>query len=269
MLEESAQTWQKETSLARGLDPAIAGIGGMNRFGRDVQRYVNMTLFSKESNELDALREMNQESKVTALNTREASTAVNEIGNAQGNAILQNNKVTALPAYQQKIANGNQIFAQASGEEDLVNSIPVGQASSTDVISSAKGTGQAGTRPTWRQSEQDASSDYPGYQTQQSFKDGSPVSNGTKGSSRPDLYTDGHSIEVKNYDVTTSQGRNNLINNVAGQVIKRKTDLPEGTRQTVQIDVRGQNVSREYLIQVRDGIVRKTDNGAEVIFKMN
>ena len=71
------------------------------------------------------------------------SKAVNEVGNVQGNAILQNNKVTALQAYQQQIANGNQILAQASGEEDLANSIPVGQASSTDVISSAKGSGQA------------------------------------------------------------------------------------------------------------------------------
>ncbi|PWI52584.1 hypothetical protein, partial [Sulfoacidibacillus thermotolerans] len=83
VLEESAQTWQKETALARGLDPAIAGIGGMNRFGRDVQRYVHMDLFAKESNELDALREMNQESKVTALNTREASTAENVTSKAE------------------------------------------------------------------------------------------------------------------------------------------------------------------------------------------
>ncbi|WP_181362866.1 hypothetical protein [Sulfoacidibacillus thermotolerans] len=42
-----------------------------------------MDLFAKESNELDALREMNQESKVTVLNTREASTAENVTSKAE------------------------------------------------------------------------------------------------------------------------------------------------------------------------------------------
>ena len=49
--------------------------------------------------------------------------------------------MAALQAYQQQIANGNQILAQASGEEDIATNITGGQASSTDVISSAKGTG--------------------------------------------------------------------------------------------------------------------------------
>ncbi|PWI57778.1 colicin E5-related ribonuclease [Sulfoacidibacillus thermotolerans] len=42
-----------------------------------------MTLFAKESNELDALREMNQESKVTALDTREVPTAENVTSKAE------------------------------------------------------------------------------------------------------------------------------------------------------------------------------------------
>ncbi|ANB60093.1 hypothetical protein GFC30_1110 [Anoxybacillus amylolyticus] len=73
----------------------------------------------------------------------------------------------------------------------------------------AKGTKK--TRPSWRQSEIDVGKEYPGYREQVSFKDGNEVSHGTKNSSRPDFYINGHSIEVKNYKVTTSSRRSNLI----------------------------------------------------------
>ncbi len=55
------------------------------------------------------------------------------------------------------------------------------------------------TRPSWRQSEIDVGKEYPGYRDQVSFKEGNEVSHGTKNSSRPDFYIDGHSLEVKNY----------------------------------------------------------------------
>lgn len=89
---------------------------------------------------------------------------------------------------------------------------------------------------------------------------------GTSGSSRPDFYTNGHSIEVKNYDVTSSGGRSRLVNNVSNQVNKRINDLPSGTSQTVIIDVRGQNVSNDVLRGIRDSITEKTGGNVQIQF---
>ncbi|CAF1899097.1 ribonuclease YeeF family protein [Bacillus subtilis] len=124
-------------------------------------------------------------------------------------------------------------------------------------------------RPSWRQSEVDVGKDYPGYKDQVSFKERIEVKHGTKDSSRPDFYNTGHSIEVKNYKLTTSSGRSNLVRIVSNQFNKRIKDLPEGTKQTVIIDVRGQTVSRDILRDVKRKIDERTDNKAEVIFKMD
>jgi hypothetical protein len=102
-----------------------------------------------------------------------------------------------------------------------------------------------------------------------SFKDGVEVQHGTKHSSRPDFYIKGHSIEVKNYNLTTSSGRSNLVRNVSKQINKRINDLPSGTKQTVIIDVRGQNISRDVLRDVRNRINERTNGVAEIIFKIN
>lgn len=134
--------------------------------------------------------------------------------------------------------------------------------------SSSQGTkGKGETRPTWKQSEKDVAKEYPGYKEQQSFKGGESVQHGTRGSSRPDLYIKGHSIEVKNYNVTTTSDRSNLVNNVSNQVNKRVSDLPIGTKQTVIIDVRGQNVSRQILREIKLAINNKTNGIANIIFK--
>ncbi|TYR78804.1 hypothetical protein FZC66_17390 [Priestia megaterium] len=125
------------------------------------------------------------------------------------------------------------------------------------------------TRPSWRQSEIDVGKEYPGYRDQVSYKEGNEVSHGTKNSSRPDFYIDGHSIEVKNYKVTTSSGRSNLIRNVSKQINKRISDLPEHTKQSVIIDVRGQNVSRDVLRDIKQKINERTNDVAEIIFKMD
>ena len=122
-------------------------------------------------------------------------------------------------------------------------------------------------RPSWRQSETDAQKSYPDYEPQKSFKNGQEVPYGTKGSTRPELYNSGHSIEVKNYRVETSSGQNNLINNVSKQIQSRTPNLPEGTRQTVIIDLRGQNVSNEVLKSIRSKILEKSGIGVEIIFK--
>lgn len=86
----------------------------------------------------------------------------------------------------------------------------------------------------------DVGKDYEGYDAQKSFINGEEVPYGTKGSVRSEFKKNAHSVEVKNYDIETSSGRKSLINNVSNQIKNRLTNLPEGTEQTVVIDVRGQ-----------------------------
>ncbi|WP_231870128.1 hypothetical protein [Grimontia celer] len=118
-------------------------------------------------------------------------------------------------------------------------------------------------RPSWRQSEIDVTAplELQGFRTQVSFKDGVEVPYGTKGSTRPEAYTEGLSVEVKNYNVETSQGRSNLVRNVSNQAQHRAQNLPANTTQQVNIDVRGQNVSRTELNQMIERMVERS-NGA-------
>lgn len=116
-------------------------------------------------------------------------------------------------------------------------------------------------RPSWRQSEMDVTAplENQGFRTQVSFKDGAEVPYGTKGSTRPEAYKNGLSIEVKNYNVETAQGRSNLVRNVSKQAKHRAKNLPVGTKQQVNIDVRGQNVSRAELNKIVNRVVDKSD----------
>lgn len=122
-------------------------------------------------------------------------------------------------------------------------------------------------RPSWRKSELDVQLEFPEHAPQKSFIDGKEVPYGTKGSSRPDFYKKGSSIEVKNYKVTTPEGRSRLIRNVTNQINKRINDLPEKTGQTIIIDVRGQNVSNDVLRGIRDKILEKSEVDVNIQFK--
>ncbi|MCW4461147.1 hypothetical protein OK349_05460 [Sphingomonas sp. BT-65] len=123
------------------------------------------------------------------------------------------------------------------------------------------------SRPTWRQSENDVGADLgPGYDAQRSFRGGQEVPYGSPGSTRPDFYTSGHSIEVKNYRVETAAQRSRLVDNISAQAITRAREMPAGTRQSVEIDVRGQQLSPSDAAQLaRDiesrsgGAIRATD----------
>ena len=127
----------------------------------------------------------------------------------------------------------------------------------------------SGSRPTWRQSEIDAKTNYPDYSEQISFLDGREVSYGTKGSVRPDYYKTGSSVDIKNYNVETVSGRNNLANNIAKQYYQRNAHLPQRTKQSVMIDVRGQNVSNAELEALYNSVIEKTNKGVTVYFKTN
>lgn len=92
---------------------------------------------------------------------------------------------------------------------------------------------------------------------------------GTKGSVRPDFYKTGSSIDVKNYNIENASRRNNLVRNIAKQYQQRIGNLPSGTRQTVLIDIRGQNISNDSLSSLYNSIMQRTNNGITVRFKMN
>ena len=125
------------------------------------------------------------------------------------------------------------------------------------------------SRPSWRDSEIEIGKDYPNYEAQRSFLNGKEVPYGTKESVRPEYYHNGikNSIEVKNYNIETSAGRNRLINNISIQVKQRVMHLPEGTKQTVVIDIRGQNISSSSLREIRNRIIENSGSNVEVLFK--
>ena len=52
-----------------------------------------------------------------------------------------------------------------------------------------------------------------------------------------------------------------MINNVSKQAVERQKNLPEGMRQDIVIDIRGQNVSATERVKIVKGIVDKS-NGA-------
>ncbi|MBR2409224.1 MAG: hypothetical protein IKB07_09780 [Lachnospiraceae bacterium] len=132
----------------------------------------------------------------------------------------------------------------------------------------AKNSNKA-SRPTWRQSELDAATDFPEYKSQKSFINGKEVPYGTKGSVRPDYYKAGSSIDIKNYNIESANGRNNLARNIEKQYYQRAENLPKGTQQSVMIDVRGQSVTDADTSALYDNIMKRTENGINVLFKMD
>ena len=122
-------------------------------------------------------------------------------------------------------------------------------------------------RPSWRNSEIAAENEFKDYKPQKSFKNGEEVPYGTKGSVRPDLYKNTSSIDVKNYDLSSKRGQTNLINNIVSQYKKRIDNLPTGTKQTVLIDVRGQNIDDDILEKIYNDIYTKTDGNMKILFR--
>ncbi|MBO1628273.1 WXG100 family type VII secretion target [Bacillus arachidis] len=121
-------------------------------------------------------------------------------------------------------------------------------------------------RPSWRTIENEFGEMHPDYNDQVAFKDGQEVSKNTKGSTRPDFHIEGHSVELKNYDISTKSKRTNLVNVIVKQLNDRDIHLPPGTRQIVIIDTRGQTVTDEILMEIRAGISYKANTLPEIKF---
>ena len=113
----------------------------------------------------------------------------------------------------------------------------------------------SGSRRTWRASEMRVAEEFSlsdGYQYNRSYKiiDGvlTEVPYGTAGSQRPDFYNPelNKIIEVKNYNITTANGRGNLASNIAAQYNQR-TNLFVGADIQFKVDVYGQSYTDEML----------------------
>jgi len=127
---------------------------------------------------------------------------------------------------------------------------------------------EGNVRNSWQQSEIKGEKLNPDYARQKSFKDGNETIWGSKGSSRPDLYKEGKSIEIKNYDLSKNQNVNNLINNISRNYEKRLINLPKGTVQNVLIDITGQKINREIIQKIINRLSDKIDDGLlELIIK--
>lgn len=117
-------------------------------------------------------------------------------------------------------------------------------------------------RPSWRVSERDleALNGQGGYSAQASFLKGLPVPRGTSGSTRPDLYRPGESIDIKNYNLATAQGQRNLVRDVVVQAQHRAQNLPAGDVQKLVIDARGQSVSTVTLNRLAAQIQQRSNS---------
>lgn len=114
-------------------------------------------------------------------------------------------------------------------------------------------------RPTWRQSEKDVLAEKGDtYQPQVSYKNRQEVRYGTDGSVRIDACNKTTcAIEVKNYNIANQAA---LINKIAEQVTERAVHLPLGMSQEVILDFRGQTITPQQIIEIRKGIIEKSQN---------
>ena len=141
------------------------------------------------------------------------------------------------------------------------NSSPAFERGPSGVTSPAPKSG-APTRPTWQTAQAGPKvelSDF-AFEPEPTFLGGEPAPYGTPGSVRPDYASTKMrlSVDVKNYDVTTSGGRYRLVKNIIGQTARRAANLPEGMRQGVWIDIRGQVVSEALLERMLARITKRS-----------
>ena len=91
---------------------------------------------------------------------------------------------------------------------------------------------------------------------QVSYLNGKEVPYGTKGSVRPDFVIGNKAaFEVKNYDI--AKNSDGLVREVVRQVKDRAIHLPQGMKQRVMIDVRGQSVSDATMDNIKQKIFDK------------
>lgn len=72
------------------------------------------------------------------------------------------------------------------------------------------------------------------------------------------------SIEVKNYNIQTTNGQSNLVRNLVKQIGQRSENLPYGSTQKIVIDIRGQDVSLAARKAIIDKVIDKSGGAVRV-----
>ena len=110
----------------------------------------------------------------------------------------------------------------------------------------------ANTIPTPRESELTVLDRTANSSEQISYLDGVEVPMNTPGATRPDVVVqnaDGtiNAIEVKNYNLASSNSRGTLLSELERQITSRVSNLPAGSTQEIVLDVRGRGFSDELI----------------------
>ncbi len=81
-----------------------------------------------------------------------------------------------------------------------------------------------------------------------------------KGSTAPDFINTKtmETVEVKNYNISTNQGIENLVSVTAGQAKHRATQLPSGYTQKVYVDITGQSLSKTQIRNIKQKIADRS-----------
>ena len=155
-------------------------------------------------------------------------------------------------------ANGNLILQRDSGSYFTIDAagnqqrIPAGELPPT-----LQSRGEA----PWQQSQIYIQDQVVGGEI--SYLNGVEVPHGTPGSVRPDAVPNCGTqyFEVKNNDLSSTNGQNSLVTTTVEQINTRSIHLPDGMQQNIAIDITGQNVSVATQAQIRAQIVQ-VSNGA-------
>lgn len=135
----------------------------------------------------------------------------------------------------------------------------------SETVSLAK---SARSNPTPRESELKVLERTKGAEEQISYLDGVEVPSTTKGATRPDVVVkkaDGSikAIEVKNYNLASSESRSELYREVERQVTSRVNNLPAGSTQEIVLDVRGRKFPKDVL----DNVVANIQSRCAPVYK--
>lgn len=121
------------------------------------------------------------------------------------------------------------------------------------VVTMKKAASATNTVCTPRESELYVLEKYKGTE-QVSYIDGVEVPMNTPGATRPDVVRKVgdklEAIEVKNYNLESSNSRNTLYNELKRQVTSRVKNLPEGSTQRIVLDARGRGFSDDLVNSV-------------------
>jgi hypothetical protein len=142
----------------------------------------------------------------------------------------------------------------ASGLDDILNSADEINQGSVDIPDHL---------PEWRKAELRELNRTGGYD-QLAFQDGKVVPRKTSGSTRPDVVrvVDNHleAAEVKYYDLSNKNNRNELYRELLREVTDRCTHLPSGSTQRIVLDVTNRGFDADMVYKIVQNISELLDD---------